>query len=214
MEPYTTLRLQLANSLIDKGIYRTEVIEAIKSVPRHLFVPETYRHQAYYDMALGIGEGQTISQPFIVALMTQALLSDRQVPLPRVLEIGTGSAYQAAILSHIAKEVFSIERVKALYEGAKQILAQLNISNVKLKFADGYQGWDTYAPYDGIIVTAAAEKAPTALLSQLANDARMVIPINDGYGQVLRVITRKGNNYHTQDIERVLFVPMLTGIKK
>ncbi len=214
MDPYSEPRRELAESLINKGIYHREVIAAINTVPRHLFIPESYRDQAYYDTALGIGEGQTISQPFIVALMTQALLGDREVPLPRVLEIGTGSAYQAAVLSYVVQEVYSIERVKVLYDRAIGILQQLNIRNVKLKFGDGYLGWEQYSPYDGIIVTAAANAVPTALLSQLADGGRMVIPISEGFSQALRVITRMGNSYDEQDIERVLFVPMLTGTKK
>jgi len=164
-------------------------------------------HQAYDNNALPIGQGQTISQPYIVAKMTQMLELQRN---SRVLEVGTGSGYQTAILSHLVEHVFSVERIKSLQWEAKRRLKQLDIYNVSTKHGDGWQGWAAKAPFDAIIVTAAAQKVPQALLDQLADGGRLVIPVGEDEQQLYKII-RKGDEFISQLIETVRFVPLVAG---
>jgi len=207
---FTKQRHQLAQSLKQKGIRNQKVLDAIATIPREKFVDEAYADEAYFDFPLPIDAGQTISQPFIVARMTEALIETGNVK--KVLEIGTGSGYQAAILSQCVDEVFSVERIRVLYERAKSVLDELNFNNVHLQCSDGNLGWETHAPFDGIIVTAAATEVPKALLDQLAEGGRLVIPVgNFGY-QDLKLIIRHGDKFEEHFLEPVVFVPMLGGI--
>jgi protein-L-isoaspartate(D-aspartate) O-methyltransferase len=164
---------------------------------------------AYEDVALGIGRHQTISQPFVVAIMTSKLLAQRQCH--KILEIGTGSGYQAAVLSYLVDEVYSIERIRELQESASEHLAKLNIQNVFLRHANGKFGWPEQAPFDGIIVTAAAPEVPTALKQQLADGGRLIIPVDFDHVQRLQVITRQGSHFHFEELDYVMFVPLLPG---
>jgi protein-L-isoaspartate(D-aspartate) O-methyltransferase len=183
----------------------------MRTTPRHLFLDEAMAHRAYEDVALPIGFQQTLSQPYVVARMTELLLA--QGPLTRVLEIGTGSGYQTAILAQLVDEVYSVERIKALQQKARQRLRQLKLRNVHMSHADGGMGWEECGPYDGIIVTAAPERIPEELLLQLATGGRMVIPVG-GATQHLQVVTRTNEGYDTQIIEAVYFVPLRPGKTK
>ncbi|MBN2551723.1 MAG: protein-L-isoaspartate(D-aspartate) O-methyltransferase [Spirochaetales bacterium] len=189
-----------------RGVGDREVLEAMRAVPRHLFVPRTLQDRAYDDSPLPIGEGQTISQPYIVALMTE-LLAVR--PEHRVLEIGTGSGYQAAVLSGLAGEVFSIEIKELLHDRATDVLRELGYDNVRTLHGDGYYGWEQEAPFDGIIITAAVDHVPPPLLQQLVDGGRLVLPLGHPFSfQNLVVVTRKGEDFRLQQITGVLFVPM------
>jgi len=203
-------RERLAKRLQDNGIRSTQVLDVIKTTPRHIFVDEALSSRAYEDTALPIGHGQTISQPYIVARMTEALLGDG--PLNKVLEIGTGSGYQTAILAQLVGQVYSVERIQALQIKARARLREMRLTNVKYKYDDGTLGWPDHAPYDGIIVTAAPKNIPDQLLMQLAVGGRMLIPAGDDGGQSLRLITRDEKGYHEQVLDGVLFVPLLEGI--
>lgn len=198
---------QLVQGLKNKGITNHKVLQAIRQVPRHLFLDESYQQAAYDDQALPIECQQTISQPYIVARMTELLLPGKTCK--KILEIGTGSGYQAAILAQLVPEVYSVERIYDLYISAKAKLGQLKISNVMLKFADGYSGWPEYKPYDGIIVTAASHIIPRALLEQLTDGGRLIIPVGNENSQVLKVITKQHPSYKVEDFEPVIFVPLL-----
>lgn len=191
-----------------EGISDEHVLHAMRQVKREDFVDPQCQAYAYCDTSLPLKAGQTISQPYVVARMTEALLG-QQAKLQRVLEIGTGSGYQAAILSHLADEVYSIERIKVLYDCALQHLQPFK--NVHLLYGDGYQGWPEHAPYDGIIVTAAANKVPEALKQQLAEAGRLVMPVGEPGSQRLQVLTKRADSYTIQFLDYVLFVPMLTG---
>lgn len=201
-------RERLISRLLAQGITDERVLVAMRTVPRHLFVDEALASRAYEDTALPIGSGQTISQPYVVARMTAALLA---VAPRKVLEVGSGCGYQTAILSLLIPEVFSIERLAALHHKAKRNLAELRVSNVRLRHDDGYRGWPAAAPFDAILVTAAPSEVPEVLLKQLADGGRLVIPVGEGSEQELRVITRNGNQFHQEVLERVVFVPMLSG---
>lgn len=191
-----------------RGVTDEDVLRAMSKVPRHLFVPPQYVNQAYGDHPLPIGHGQTISQPYMVAVMTEYLRLRRG---SRVLEIGTGSGYQAAILAELTDEVYSVEIIPALYEEARERLERLGYSQVHLKCADGYYGWPEHAPYDAIIVTAAPDHIPQPLVEQLADGGRMVIPVGPpGAYQVLWLVERRGEETKTQRLMGVAFVP-LTG---
>jgi len=192
-----------------RAIRDRRVLDAMRQVPRHLFVPELYRAEAYEDYPLPLSCGQTISQPFIVAYMCEALLLNGD---EKVLEIGTGSGYQTAVLSLLAKEVYSIERIAALLEQAQQTLSSLGISNVKLKLADGANGWPEYAPFDAIILSAAPSKVPEPLLKQLADGGRLVAPVGPLGLQTLIRITKHGAHFETERLLDVAFVPMRQGI--
>lgn len=201
-------RERLVSRLVSQGIVNERVLGAMRSVPRHLFVDEAIASRAYEDTALPIGCGQTISQPFVVARMTEAIMA---VSPRRVLEIGSGCGYQTAVLAALVPEVYSIERIATLYQKARRHLAELQVTNVRLRHGDGYRGWPAAAPFDAILVAAAPAEVPEALLQQLADGGRMIIPIGGGGEQELLSITRRGNRYEEEVLERVVFVPMLSG---
>jgi len=189
-----------------RGVRDKRVLQAMRTVPRHLFVPESMRDSAYRDCPLPIGMGQTISQPYIVALMTEALeLSEND----KVLEIGTGSGYQAAILAELAREVYTVERHSSLAERATTLLKELGYNNIHVRVGDGTLGWPEHAPYDAIIVTAAAPEVPTPLLEQLADGGRLVAPIGPRWSQVLVRVRREGGRFREEEITPVAFVPLV-----
>ncbi len=194
------------NQISARGVKDQKVLKAMLQVPRHKFVPTAYRRMAYDDRPLPIGHGQTISQPYIVALMTEAL---NLKPNTKVLEIGTGSGYQAAILSLLCDEVYSIEILTPLANTAKTTLAELGYNNVKIKTGDGYQGWPEYSPFDAIIVTCAPEAIPEKLKEQLAEGGRMIIPVGGSLTQELVLIRKKNGKLHQESVARVRFVPMV-----
>jgi len=198
----------LAQKLQSEGIQNSAVLAAIAATPRHIFVEAVLAHKAYENTALPIGQGQTISQPYIVARMTELLLQDKAPG--KLLEIGTGSGYQTAILARLFPHVCSVERIKSLQFQAKRRLQQLDLHNVSMKHGDGWQGWATKAPFDSIIVTAAPTEVPTALLQQLNDGGRLVIPVG-AQEQVLRVYQRSGDEFSSRDIEAVRFVPLVPG---
>lgn len=202
-------RIRLGEELRRIGIADEAVIAAMTKVPRHEFVDEALKTRAYENNALPIGHAQTISQPQVVALMTETLLQGKR--LRRVLEIGTGSGYQTAVLAELVEIVYTVERIRPLSEAARKRLAALGYRNVHFGYADGMQGWMPYAPFDGILVTAAAESVPAALLEQLDRGGRLVIPVGPPGAQVLRVIDRRIAGYKEQDIAAVSFVPLLPG---
>ena len=187
------------------GIKDERVIDAIREVPRHLFVSPQQRHLAYLDMALPIGEGQTISPPFIVAYMTEALMPR---PTDKVLEIGTGSGYQAAVLGQLVAEVYSIEIVAPLGRKAAQTLRRLDYDNIHTKIGDGYQGWPEHAPFDSIIVTCSPERPPPALVQQLREGGRMVVPLGERYQQSLVLLKKVNGQLEAEPLQPTFFVPM------
>ena len=203
-------RDRLIARLQDQGIRNYEVLEAIRSTPRHLFVDEALAHRAYEDTALPIGHNQTISQPYIVAHMTELLIEGG--PLDRVLEIGTGSGYQTAILARFAKEVYSLERIKALQEKARKRIRALKINNVVFRYADGSVGLKEKAPFDGILAAAAPSDVPQELMDQLAVGGRLIIPIGE-HEQKLYRITRTEEGFQREFIEDVRFVPFRSGLR-
>ena len=202
-------RDRLIQRLKEEGIVNTTVLELVRNTPRHIFVDEALASRAYDDTSLPIGHGQTISQPYVVARMTEALLRDG--PLNKVLEIGTGSGYQAAILAQVAKEVFTVERIAVLLTVARQRFQELRLRNIRLKHADGMIGWPEQAPFDAILATAAPEGIPPALLEQLAVGGRLVIPVGDANAQALVLITRTAEGYRDEVLDQVTFVPMRAG---
>ena len=205
-------RDRLVARLKEQGIRDARVLSLIRSTPRHLFVDEALASRAYEDTALPIGLGQTISQPYVVARMTEALIEAK--PLEKVLEVGTGCGYQTAILSSLVKRVYTVERLAALSQRARQTLSSINIRNVFYRHADGGWGWTQHAPYDGIIVTAAPEDVPSSLLEQMAEGGRMVIPVGPAGDQQLLLITRQaGGKYERTELDRVSFVPLLGGLE-
>ncbi len=203
-------RGRLVERLRAEGIRDERVLEAIREVPRHIFVDEALSSRAYEDTALPIGAGQTISQPYVVARMTEALLAGGL--LNRVLEVGTGCGYQTAILARFAVEVYSIERIESLLSQARQRMHDLNIRNVHMRHGDGEKGWQEHAPFDGILVAAAPATVPAALIHQLGDGGRLVIPLGHGGAQDLKLITRLGDQLEEQILERVAFVPMVSGL--
>ena len=203
-------RDRLVDRLKEKGIHDNRVLDVMRTMPRHLFVDEAMSSRSYEDSALPIGHGQTISQPFIVARMTEAILS-RGVP-DKILEVGTGSGYQAAILSQLVPRVFSVERIVALQTRARERYHRLGLNNIMLKHSDGSWGWPQHAPFPAIIVTAAPEQVPDVLLEQLAVGGIMVIPVGEQNGvQKLLQITRQQDGYVEEELNGVNFVPMLNG---
>lgn len=202
-------RERLIQRLYEEGLSNAHVLEAIRRTPRHLFVDEALAHRAYEDTALPIGNNQTISQPYMVARMSELLLAAG--PLDKVLEIGTGSGYQTAILAQLVERVFSVERIQSLQEKAKERLAQLNLRNVVFRWGDGWEGWNALGPYNGIIVTAAAANVPQALLDQLAPGGRLVIPVGAGDVQELLLIVRENDGFSRHVLDAVRFVPLLNG---
>ncbi len=193
------------DQLESRDIYDESVLETMRQVPRHRFVPPQHRHLAYADGPLPIGSGQTISQPYIVALMTQLLELDGD---ETVLEIGTGSGYQSAILAHLAKKVYTIELHESLANKAKATLESLGLVNVQVHIGDGSKGWPEEAPYDGIIVTAGAPKVPQPLLDQLAEGGRLVVPVGSRGGQFLERWIRQKSDYRREQVAPVAFVPL------
>lgn len=204
-------RERLVQRLREGGIQDPRVLDAMRSTPRHLFVEEAFAHRAYEDTALPIGFGQTISQPYIVALMTQTLLS--RGPRARVLEVGTGSGYQAAVLAQLVERVYTVERIRPLLQRAQKLFRKLRLRNIESALQDGGLGWPQHAPYDAIITTAAPEVVPDELLQQLAPDGLLVIPVGLSGSQELRVIVRQGDSLQFEEtvLERVRFVPLLSG---
>jgi len=209
LDKYSTLRdSMIEDQLKSRDIYDEKVLEVMNNTERHKFVPKNLINKAYGDHPLPIGYGQTISQPYIVALMTQTLQLDKN---DRVLEIGTGSGYQAAILSKLVKEVYTIEIVEKLAESAKERLNKLGYKNVEVKHADGYFGWEEKALFDAIIITAATNHVPPPLLKQLKNGGKLIIPLGSTLNfQTLTLVTKKGDKMETKFISGVRFVP-LTG---
>ena len=198
--------------LISRGIRDKRVLDAMSSIPRHLFVDRSLWSRAYGDHPLPIGEGQTISQPYVVALMTEAL---GLKPSDRVLEIGTGSGYQAAVLAEMVKEVYTIEIRKGLKERAERLLKELGYKNVKVRHADGYYGWQEYAPFDAIIITASANHIPPPLIKQLRDGGRLIIPLGSTvYYQTLTLVTKKGEDLEIEQMGGVAFVPMIGEAQK
>lgn len=204
-------RNRLVQRLRERGIENTQVLDVISSTPRHIFIDEALAHRAYEDTSLPIGNGQTISQPYIVAKMTELLLADG--PLHNVLEVGTGSGYQTAILAPLVKKLYSVERIEPLLNKARQRIKQLRLNNVSLKLSDGHWGWPQSGPYDGIIAAAAPENIPQGLLDQMADGGRMILPVG-GEKQSLVLVTRSGNSWTRKILQDVKFVPFLPGIKK
>jgi protein-L-isoaspartate(D-aspartate) O-methyltransferase len=204
---YRQARLRMVEQqLCTRGITDDRVLAAFRDVPRHRFVDSALEAQAYTDRALPISHGQTISQPYMVAIMTQYLAPD---PRDRVLEIGTGSGYQAAILSRLARSVFTVERIAELAQRARQTFADLGVTNVIQRVGDGSLGWVQYAPYDGILVTAGAPHVPASLRAQLADGGRLVVPTGSRGSQMLRIIQRLGEEYREESAVPCIFVPLL-----
>ena len=205
VDEFRNLRqIMVEQQIRSRGIRNEAVLAAMMKVPRHRFVPEPYVDSAYEDSPLPIGKGQTISQPYIVAYMSEAAEITKD---EKVLEIGTGSGYQAAILAELAKEVFSIEIVPELAERARQTLNAMEYKNIRVKTGNGYEGWAEYAPYDGIIVTAAPDEVPKALIEQLAVNGKMVIPVGVG-DQEMMIITKTASGVTEKRTLPVRFVPM------
>jgi protein-L-isoaspartate(D-aspartate) O-methyltransferase len=204
-------RERLIQRLMDQGITRYDVLEAIRSMPRHLFVDEALAHRAYEDTALPIGFGQTLSQPYMVARMSELALAGGRPK--KVLEIGSGSGYQTAILASLVDEICAIERIKPLLERARQQLRALKIRNVRLRHGDGLEGWPSEAPFDLILGAAAPEHVPDALLSQLAVGGRLILPVGARQQQLV-MVTRDVEGYAQDVIENVNFVPMVRGVAR
>lgn len=192
--------------IIARGVEDKRVLGAMVRVPRHLFVDKVYEHQAYNDYPLSLGHGQTISQPYMVAVMTELL---ELKPDDKVLEIGTGSGYQAAILALLCKMVYTIERVSALKDRARERLEKLGFNNIGYLIGDGSIGWPQFAPYDGIIVTAGAPEVPKALIEQLAEKGRLVIPVGSEYFQTLNVVRKQKGRVFRKELFECTFVPLL-----
>ena len=202
-------RERLIQRLREKGIQDLTVLEAMRNMPRHIFVDEALASRAYEDTALPIGHGQTISQPYTVARMTEALV---QGGLPEtVLEIGTGSGFQCAILAKLVRRVYSVERIQALLDLARARFRELGIRNVRLKHSDGGIGWPEYGPFDGILVTAAPIGLPQQLLEQLAVGGRLILPLQKEQGQILLRITRTADGFQQEQLESANFVPLQGG---
>jgi protein-L-isoaspartate(D-aspartate) O-methyltransferase len=205
-DSYGGYRTRLVETLQQKGIRDLAVLRAIGTVPRHLFVPESVRHRAYEDVALPIGGGQTISQPWVQARYLElAALSGRE----RVLEVGAGSGYQTALLAQLADAVFAVERIPALAQGARAALEAAGVRNVTVLVGDGTLGWRPFAPYDAILVAAASPEIPAPLVEQLTPDGRLVIPLGDRDNQVLTVARRVGEQLQISTVADVRFVPLL-----
>ncbi len=205
-------RERMINRLIEQGISSHKILDVMRNTPRHIFMDEALSHRAYEDTALPIGYNQTISQPYIVAKMTELLLASSG-RLAKVLEIGTGCGYQTAILAQLVDHVYSVERIAPLQKKAKDRLWSLKIKNVSYLHSDGGWGWPDHAPYDGILVTAAPPEIPEMLLQQMAVGGVMIIPIGKGNSQQLQRVTRTESGYEVEKLEPVIFVPFLSGRK-
>ncbi|MBS98227.1 MAG: protein-L-isoaspartate O-methyltransferase [Oceanospirillaceae bacterium] len=203
-------RDRLISRLREQGISNEQVLVTVRDTPRHIFIDEALSHRAYEDSSLPIGFNQTISQPYIVARMTELLLEDG--PLESVLEVGTGSGYQTAILAQLVGQVYSVERIRGLQEKARKRIQQLRFRNVMFRHTDGGMGWPDKGPFDGIMITAAPEQVPEELLTQLKVGGVMVLPVGDGNSQVLMRVRRTGDEeFERETLENVRFVPMLAG---
>jgi protein-L-isoaspartate(D-aspartate) O-methyltransferase len=202
-------RRRMVERLRGQGIRDERVLAAMAAVPRHVFVEEALASRAYEDTALPIGFGQTISQPYVVAKMIEVLIQDREPQ--RLLEVGTGCGYQAAVLAQVFPEVYSIERIKGLLERARGNLLALRLRNLRLAHGDGYAGLESAAPFASIIVAAAARAVPQALLAQLAPGGRMVLPLESGKGQRLKLFERNGRGFLESELDAVRFVPLEMG---
>jgi protein-L-isoaspartate(D-aspartate) O-methyltransferase len=202
-------RDRLVERLRAKGIHNPHVLEAMRLLPRHMFVDEALASRAYEDDALPIGHKQTISQPYIVARMTEALLAEDNPQ--KILEVGTGSGYQAALLSCLVKQVYTVERIKPLYLQTKKLFNTLKLRNIRCKLSDGTWGWEGYAPYDAIIVTCAAAEIPTSLIDQLKFGGRLIIPVGEAESsQQLLTLKRTQEGIVKEKLEDVLFVPLVS----
>ncbi len=209
-------RERLVARLREQGIRNEAVLEAIRSVPRHQFMDEALASRAYEDTALPIAHGQTISQPYIVARMTEWLLADSSAEgVPEsVLEIGTGCGYQTAVLASLFPKVYSVERIEPLLTAARVRLRELGFRNVRMQLSDGSWGWEAHAPYAAIIVTAAPERVPEGLLAQLAEGGRMIIPVGPIQHQMLTLYRKRHGEFHAIPLEAVAFVPLLSGVQR
>jgi protein-L-isoaspartate(D-aspartate) O-methyltransferase len=205
-DSYGGYRSRLVETLRRKGVRDLSVLRAIQMVPRHLFVPESVRHRAYDDVALPIGSGQTISQPYVQARYLELIALTGQ---EKVLEIGTGSGYQTALLALVASMVFSVERFAGLAQSARTALAAAGVRNVTVLVGDGTLGWRPFAPYDAILVSAASPEVPAPLVEQLAPGGKMVIPLGDRASQTLTLVERQGDGVRTSTIADVRFVPLV-----
>jgi protein-L-isoaspartate(D-aspartate) O-methyltransferase len=202
-------RERLLGRLMDQGINNMQVLDVIRSTPRHIFLDEALSHRAYEDVALPIGFNQTISQPYVVARMTAAIVATGS--LEKVLEIGTGCGYQTSVIAQLAKNVYSVERIKPLLDKARKNLKTLGLRNIEFKHDDGTMGWPERGPFNAIITTAAPQQVPQELLDQLAEGGRLIIPVGVDERQELQLITRHGNEYETEVLDLVRFVPLLRG---
>jgi protein-L-isoaspartate(D-aspartate) O-methyltransferase len=192
--------------IVARGIRSPKVVEVMRKVPRHVFVGAAFQEEAYADSPLPIGEGQTISQPYMVALMTDLL---DVKPTNKLLEIGTGSGYQTAILAELAQQVYTVERIATLADKAQKVLAQLQYHQIHFLVGDGTSGWAEHAPYDGIIVTSGAPAVPETLVAQLADNGKLVIPVGGLASQVLQIITKQGNRLETTTACKCIFVKLI-----
>mgnify|MGYP002150431414 CR=1 FL=1 len=203
-------RDRLVERLLDQGIKNFEVLDVMRTTPRHIFLDEALAHRAYEDASLPIGFQQTLSQPYIVARMTELLLASG--PLTRVLEVGTGSGFQTAVLAQLVDKVYSVERIKPLQDKARERLRLLKARNIHFKHANGEFGWSERGPYDGIISTAAPERIPSELIDQLAIGGRLVLPVGDNREQQLTVVEKNEHGVVTSIIEPAFFVPLKSGV--
>lgn len=204
-------RERLVARLREKGIGDERVLDVMRQVPRHLFVDEALATRAYEDISLPIGNSQTISAPFTVARMTEIVA---QVQPRRVLEVGTGSGYQTAVLARLVPEVYSVERIAPLLERARRLLAELQVRNVRFRLADGTLGWAEHGPFDAILAAAAPAEIPEALLAQLADGGVLVIPVGKDRRQRLVTVHRRGQDFVREELDPVTFVPMLSGTRR
>jgi protein-L-isoaspartate(D-aspartate) O-methyltransferase len=209
----TVQRLRMVEEQIaGRGVKDPRILDAMRKIPRHLYVESSLKEMAYEDHPLPIGEGQTISQPYVVAWMTEALNLKSS---DRVLEIGTGSGYQAAVLAEIVKEVYTVEIRKGLKETADKLLNELGYKNIKMKYGDGYFGWEQYAPFDAIIITASANHIPPPLIKQLKEGGRLIIPLGSTlYYQTLTLVIKNNNELNAEQMGGVAFVPMIGEAKR
>jgi len=203
-------RERMITRLCEQGITDMRVLEVMRSTPRHLFVDEALSHRAYEDSSLPIGFNQTLSQPYIVARMTELLVSGGEVR--KVLELGTGSGYQTAVLARLVKEVYSLERIRGLLDKARARFRELGLRNVTARHGDGFEGWAAQAPFDAIITTAAPQSIPTELVAQLTVGGRLIVPVGPDNHQQLTIVTRTAEGFNQQVIEPVRFVPLLSGV--
>lgn len=203
-------RERLIQRLAEQGIVHRTVLDAMRAVPRHIFLDEAMAHRAYEDIALPIGFQQTLSQPYIVARMTELLVEGRDLP-GKVLEIGSGSGYQSAVLASLVDEVFALERIKPLLLAARKRMRQLKYRNIQMRHGDGYEGWASQGPFEGILVAAAPERVPETLLAQLAPGGRLVMPLG-GQKQQLIVVEHTENGFERREVEPVRFVPLIPGL--